>query len=240
MSVAGGPLRDVRRVSTSLGAHSCQSRSGPASGPHCVSHDGRIRRRLRPGRGGGPFEIDATKYAPEVVVSMLQNPHDIEVIVEHAGRCVTIPRRGRVRLTRDPSVPDDPSRRLTHLDDPRTAPRRLRRPHLTPAQARRGDDTGVLAMTVKTIVGLHAREPLVRSPSRLDEPPTVRYTGRGRWPDGRNRQQARCAELEYQNAADGQLFQPQILDRDLPLPTDLPHRRARVRTQPFYHYCVGR
>jgi len=41
----------------------------------------------------------------------------------------------------------------------------------------------------------------------------------------------RLQRFEYENPAGGQLFPPQILDRDMPLPTDLPHGRDRVATQ---------
>lgn len=41
----------------------------------------------------------------------------------------------------------------------------------------------------------------------------------------------RLQRFEYENPAGGQLYPPQILDRDLPLATDLPHGRDRVAVQ---------
>lgn len=41
----------------------------------------------------------------------------------------------------------------------------------------------------------------------------------------------RLQRFEYENPAGGQLYPPQILDRDVPLATDLPHGRDRVAAQ---------
>jgi hypothetical protein len=61
-----------------------------------------------------PFDFDAEDYAPEVIVTALQNPLGVEIIVEHTGAAWTIAPGASVTLTSDPSAPDDPSRRLAH------------------------------------------------------------------------------------------------------------------------------
>jgi phospholipase C len=43
--------------------------------------------------------------------------------------------------------------------------------------------------------------------------------------------QRRVQRFEYENPAGGQLYAPQILERDVPLETDLPHGRDRVAAQ---------
>jgi len=61
-----------------------------------------------------PFDFDADEYAPEVVVTALQNPLGVEIVVEHAGAAWTIAPNASVTLTPDPGAPDDPSRHLAH------------------------------------------------------------------------------------------------------------------------------
>jgi hypothetical protein len=61
-----------------------------------------------------PFDFDADLYAPEVVVTAIQNPLGVGIVVEHAGGTWTIPAGGSVTLAADPGAPDDPSRHLPH------------------------------------------------------------------------------------------------------------------------------
>jgi hypothetical protein len=58
------------------------------------------------------FDFDADRYAPEVVVTAMQNPLDVELVVEHAGASWTLPPGQRVTLAPPPDAPADPSRHL--------------------------------------------------------------------------------------------------------------------------------
>jgi hypothetical protein len=61
-----------------------------------------------------PFDFDADQYAPEVIVAAMQNPLDVEIVVEHAGASWTIAPGARVSLAPHAGAQDDPSFHLAH------------------------------------------------------------------------------------------------------------------------------